>query len=205
MERMPSSYGYSVAAVVFVFVLTFSPYAHAETTGAGLNDPFTDAVQLWSAALSSFDSLVHQIASALELHQTLAVEQVPQHPTLTPAPVQSTATGTVEYNPSVPTIYSIVPIAGTPGTSIAITGHGFTASNIVLFGESSIPNVPIASWYAVECADTLAGHLKCHSGINQSLAIAVPSDFISGKYNVSVENASGRSNVLTFTVVRTSN
>jgi hypothetical protein len=36
----PSSYGRSVAVVVFVFVLTFSPYAHAaETSASGINDP----------------------------------------------------------------------------------------------------------------------------------------------------------------------
>jgi IPT/TIG domain len=206
MGRMPSSYGRSIATAVFVLVLTISPYAHAaNTTAFGINDPFTDAIQLWSAVLSSFDSLAHQFAAVPQLHQTRTVEQVLQHPTLTPAPVQSIGTGAAEYSLSVPTIYSIEPTSGTPGTSVAITGHGFTASNTILFGESSIPNVPIASWYGVECADTLAGHQGCHSGTNQSLAIALPSDSTSGKYNVSVENASGRSNVLTFTVVRTSN
>ena len=35
----------SVAIAVFVFVLTFSPYAHAADASAfGINDPFTDAI-----------------------------------------------------------------------------------------------------------------------------------------------------------------
>ena len=72
MGRMSSPYGRSAAVAVFVFVLTFSPYAHAADTSAfGINDPFADAIQLWSALFSSIDSLAHQIASALQLHQTL--------------------------------------------------------------------------------------------------------------------------------------
>jgi hypothetical protein len=78
MGRMPPSYGRSVAIAVFVFALTFSPYAHAADTSAfGINDPFADAIQLWSAVLSSIDSLANQIASALQLHQTLTFTAKP--------------------------------------------------------------------------------------------------------------------------------
>jgi Right handed beta helix region len=86
MERMPPSRGRYIAVAVFVLALTFSPYAHAaETSAVGINDPFTDAIQLWSAALSSLDSLAHQIASAVQLHQTLtfnatAKPHVPNNP-----------------------------------------------------------------------------------------------------------------------------
>ena len=56
MGRMPPSRGRYFAVAVFVFVLTFSPYAHAADTSAfGINDPFTDAIQLWSAVFSSID------------------------------------------------------------------------------------------------------------------------------------------------------
>jgi hypothetical protein len=73
MGHMPSSHGRSIAIAAFVFVLTLSPYAHAADTSAfGINDPFTDAVQLWSAVLASLDSLPHLLASALASHHPLA-------------------------------------------------------------------------------------------------------------------------------------
>jgi hypothetical protein len=53
-------------------VLTFAPYAHAANMSAfGIDRPFTDAIQLWSAALSSIESLAHQLASALQPQQAL--------------------------------------------------------------------------------------------------------------------------------------
>jgi hypothetical protein len=62
-------------------VLTFSPYAHAADANAfGINDPFTDALQLWSAALSSIELFAHQLASALQLHQTLTFTAKPHAP-----------------------------------------------------------------------------------------------------------------------------
>jgi hypothetical protein len=77
--QMLSSYRRGVAIAVFVFVLTVSPYAHAaETTALGINDPFADALQLWSAVLSSIDSLANQIASALQLHQALTFNTTPK-------------------------------------------------------------------------------------------------------------------------------
>jgi hypothetical protein len=81
MGRMPPSRGRYVAVAVFVFVLTFSPYAHAADTSAfGINDPFADAIQLWSEVFSSIDSLANQIASALQLHQTLTFTAKPYPP-----------------------------------------------------------------------------------------------------------------------------
>jgi hypothetical protein len=68
----PSPYGRTFIVAVFVFVLAFSPYAHAaETSPFGINDPFVDAVQLWSTVFSSLDSLGNQLVSLLQLHQTL--------------------------------------------------------------------------------------------------------------------------------------
>jgi hypothetical protein len=74
---MPSSYGRSIAIAVFVFVLTVSPYAHAADTSAfGINDPFTDAIQLWSAVLASIDALPHLLASAFASHNPLAASTI---------------------------------------------------------------------------------------------------------------------------------
>jgi hypothetical protein len=81
MGRMPPSRGRYIAAAVFVLVLTFAPYAHAaDTSTYGINDPFADAIQLWSAVLTSVDSLAHELASALQLHQTLTFTAKPHAP-----------------------------------------------------------------------------------------------------------------------------
>jgi hypothetical protein len=68
MGRMPPARGRYIA--VAVLVLTVSPYAHAADTSAfGRNDPFVDALQLWTTVFTSIDSLAHQLSSALQLHQ----------------------------------------------------------------------------------------------------------------------------------------
>src|ERR1700730_16623528 len=65
--RMPSYYGRALAVAFFVFALTFSPYAQAaETAALTINDPFTDAIQLWSAVLTSIESLAQQLAAVLQ-------------------------------------------------------------------------------------------------------------------------------------------
>jgi hypothetical protein len=43
----------------------------------GINDSFADAIQLWSAVFSSLGSFAHQVASALQLHQTLTFTAKP--------------------------------------------------------------------------------------------------------------------------------
>jgi hypothetical protein len=76
---MPSSYGRSVAVATFVFVLTFSPYAHAAENGAvTFDDPFTDAIQLWSAVLSSIETLSHQFASVLQTQSSVTASNSPK-------------------------------------------------------------------------------------------------------------------------------
>ena len=60
-------YGRSVVAVVFLFALTVSPYAHAaETSPVAINNPFTDALELWSAVFQSIESMAQQVASVLQ-------------------------------------------------------------------------------------------------------------------------------------------
>jgi hypothetical protein len=79
MGRMPSSYGRGAAIAAFALPLMLSVCAHAADTSAfGVNDPFAAAIQLWSAALSSIDSLAHQLASVLELYQPPAPEDSQQ-------------------------------------------------------------------------------------------------------------------------------
>ena len=69
---MPSPYGRAIAVAFFVFALTFSPYAHAaETAALTINDPFTDVIQLWSAVLTSIDSLAHDLVAALHPQSSL--------------------------------------------------------------------------------------------------------------------------------------
>src|ERR1700730_1187490 len=95
---MPSSYGRSIAIAVFVFVLTVSPYAHAaETTTIGINDPVADVVQLWTAVLSSIESLSQQLASVLQPQPSLTFDRSAKQPTpknLPPAQVASAALAT---------------------------------------------------------------------------------------------------------------
>jgi hypothetical protein len=67
--RMPSPYGRRVAAAVFVFVLSISPVANADTAQYPTN-PFTDALQFWSAIVASIDSLAHELATAFIPHQS---------------------------------------------------------------------------------------------------------------------------------------
>jgi hypothetical protein len=75
---MPSYYGRALAVVFFVFVLTFSPYAHAaETNALTINDPFTDAIQLWSAVLTSIESVANQLVAALQPQPPLTATNSP--------------------------------------------------------------------------------------------------------------------------------
>ena len=62
---MPSSYGRAVAAAVFVFALTVSPYAHADTSVTPIGDPYTDTLQLWSNIISTVEALAHDLATSL--------------------------------------------------------------------------------------------------------------------------------------------
>src|ERR1700674_5905129 len=79
IRRMPSPYGRAIAVAFFVFALTFSPYAHAaETAALTINDPFTDAIQLWSAVLTSIESLANQLAAAFQPQPPLTANNSPK-------------------------------------------------------------------------------------------------------------------------------
>ena len=112
------------------------------------------------------------------------------------------------------TIYSIRPTSGPVGTTVSITGFGFTSDNTVHFGGGVIQHVPITSSIAIACTTDPS----CHGGINQTIQFTVPESLnpacyyseprclivsqmtSSGTYNVYVSNSNGMSAPVTFTV-----
>lgn len=130
----------------------------------------------------------------------------------TSAPVTFTVTST-STNAIAPVIYSIAPTAGPVGTTLSITGRGFTDDNMVHFGNGVIAHVPVSSSIAVACTTDPS----CIPGIRQTLTITVPSSVgpycapgmmcpmylqlvTPGTYGVSVENSNGTSGTANFTV-----
>jgi hypothetical protein len=114
-------------------------------------------------------------------------------------------------------IYSVNPTSGPTGTTVSITGFGFTSDNTVHFGGGVIQHVPITSSIAIACTTSPL----CHGGINQTIQFTVPSSLnpacyysnprcliasqmtAPGTYNVYVENSNGNSAPVTFTVTST--
>ena len=133
-----------------------------------------------------------------------ATSTTPIH-TPTPAPVPPV---------SAVSIYSITPTSGQVGTTVDITGFGFTNDNTINFGGDLIQHVAISSSIAVACTTDPA----CRGGIRETLEFTVPSALnpscyyseprcliasrqtTPGTYNVSVQNSNGTSNATTFTV-----
>jgi peptidoglycan hydrolase-like protein with peptidoglycan-binding domain len=130
--------------------------------------------------------------------------------------IQSVSCGSPTPVPS-PTvsmgILSISPISGPVGTTVSLTGYGFTSDNTILFANGAIRNVPITSTVAIACF--AAGN--CHGGIRQTLTFTIPSSIgpncppgsmcamylrliTPGDYTVAVQNSNGTSNSMTFTV-----
>lgn len=135
---------------------------------------------------------------------------------LTRALIQQLTCG---INPVPPTqqpvsIYSESPTAGPVGTTVTLTGYGFSNSNTVLMnGSVAATNVPITSSIAIACTT----NPNCHGGIQQTITFKVPSalapycaqgfacaqymmEVMPGQYTVTVLNAYGTSNAVTFTV-----
>jgi len=123
-------------------------------------------------------------------------------------------TGTVPPSTNAATLYSINPTSGTIGTTVSITGFGFTGSNTVLMdGLVAASNVPITSSIAIACTTNPA----CHGGINQTITFTIPAsiapnctagqmcaqflrEVTAGTYTVTVLNNNGTSNTINFTV-----
>jgi hypothetical protein len=96
-----------------------------------------------------------------------------------------------------PVIYNLQPASAAPGEQLTILGRGFSTSNTVRFGKTSIPDVAIAWAAGISCVQADS---NCHPGINQALAFTVPRDAAARQYDISVENGDGVSNVVTFTL-----
>jgi peptidoglycan hydrolase-like protein with peptidoglycan-binding domain len=116
------------------------------------------------------------------------------------------------------TLYSINPTSGATGSTINITGFGFTGSNTILFnGNVAAQNIPITSSIAIACTTSSS----CHGGINQTITTSVPTALspncpagsacpmyallvTPGQYSVTVQNTNGTSNAIPFTVTANS-
>jgi hypothetical protein len=139
---MPALRDRYFAVVVFVFVLTVSPYAYAADASAfGINDPFTDAIQLWSAALSSIESLAHQVASALQVHQALTFTARPHAPE-TPQPPAALAASAALATESPP--LSATTSEGASGSPTAPSGATSDQTTSLPFVKEAV-SAPLAS------------------------------------------------------------
>ena len=122
--------------------------------------------------------------------------------------------GVVPPTQTTPVIYNIIPTSGPVGTTVSITGFGFTNDNTIHFGYGVVLHVPITSSIAVACTTDPS----CRGGIRQTLTFTVPDTLNPacyysnprcmiasqmtqpGNYAISVENSSGTSNSMQFTV-----
>src|SRR3989344_976811 len=102
-----------------------------------------------------------------------------------------------------PSVISLSPTSGPVGTNITITGTGFTSTgNAVNFGSGLIPNLTSPDGKTI--IFTLPGILNpaCYYSDPRCL---MPAFSVSvGAYQVSVKNANGQSNQITFTVTQPS-
>jgi hypothetical protein len=98
--------------------------------------------------------------------------------------------------PAHPEISSISPQAAVAGKTVTLTGRQFTADNTILFGSTIIRHVGISSAIGITCTNDPA----CRSGIIQTLTFVTPMTAMPGPHSVSVRNANGTSNAVTFTV-----
>jgi len=139
---------------------------------------------------------------------------------LTRAAIMQISCGTTVTPPSTTAarLYSVNPAAGTVGTSISITGFGFTNNNTVLVdGLVAARNVPISSSIAIACTTSPL----CHGGINQTIVFTMPTNLspncpvgslcpmflkevTAGVHTLSIQNDNGTSGTLSFTVTGTS-
>lgn len=113
-------------------------------------------------------------------------------------------------------LYAVTPEKGPVGTQISIRGFGFSNSNTILIdGMLAERNVPISSSMAISCTTDPS----CHGGINQTIVLTLPSavspncpigsmcplymrQLTPGTVTITVQNESGTSNGLPFTITK---
>jgi peptidoglycan hydrolase-like protein with peptidoglycan-binding domain len=134
----------------------------------------------------------------------------------TRAAISSVSCGTTPPSSNV-SLYFLTPASGAVGTTVLVTGFGFTANNTILMdGSVAARNVPITSSIAVACTTDPS----CKGGIRQTLQFTIP-DSLSpncpagsmcpmylrlttpGTYAITVQNDHGTSAPLTLTVTST--
>lgn len=105
-----------------------------------------------------------------------------------------------------PTIISLLPVSGPVGASVAITGNGFTATgNKVKFGDLGSENNPSYSLNSSDGKTVVfpvpsSNYLSCWYSTPACGASAYSTQ--PGIYGISVINANGTSNEISFTVMR---
>ncbi len=133
---------------------------------------------------------------------------------MTRALVQQLGCGTVVVPPTQSvSVYSVSPVV-TVGSTMSVTGFGFTSNNTVLIdGMLAMRGVPVASSIAIACTT----NPTCHGGINQTLSFTLPSSLspncpvgsmcplymkvlTPGVHTLSIQNENGISNAVSFTV-----
>lgn len=115
-------------------------------------------------------------------------------------------------------LYSLSPSAGVVGTTVSVTGYGFTNSNTILMDGSVVArDIPVSSSVAIACTTDPS----CKGGIRQTLTFTVPSalapycapgmacamvmrQVTPGSYTITVNNTNGTSGGKTFVVTDTS-
>lgn len=135
---------------------------------------------------------------------------------ITRAEIQSLSCGVVNPPPPTPgpiSIFSIDPNVGPVGTTVALTGRGFSDSNTVFFNGGSIGTFPSSPGIAIACTTDPS----CVPGIRQTITFSVPSyiapycppgaycaqylrQVTPGTYPVYVTNQYGTSNTMQFVV-----
>ncbi|MES2224435.1 MAG: peptidoglycan-binding protein [Patescibacteria group bacterium] len=98
---------------------------------------------------------------------------------------------------AVPAITMLSPTQGKQGDTIVILGRGFTADTMVHFGPGGI--TPVISGNGTTATFTLPGYIGQYCKPNMA-CIMIAYGLTAGNYQLSVENANGISNAVTFTV-----
>lgn len=102
---------------------------------------------------------------------------------------------------TVVSIGSLAPRSGVVGTSVTIGGSGFTSDNTILFGSGVVIHVPSKNGTSLT--------FDVPNGLTPACFYSTPRCLVAtrmttpGDYSVSVRNAHGTSNAITFTVTDT--